>query len=453
MLKQIGLCSIAFALSACATQPLVTTPLGNTNAAEHWRQTTPNQHINTTIELPAELSQLIQEALQHSPNLQSIRAKLTAAYASADIAGADRWPQLSIGLGADRNMPRNGSDNTSYTAGLNSSWEIDLWRKLSQQRYAAALTAEAAKADYEAGKQLLAANVARSWAQAISQQQFVQLVAASVNTYEQSLTVIEEQVLSGLSSPLDLRLLRAQAANSRAQLATANADLISAIAQLQVFLGRYPSGEMQLANSYAEPLPAPNPRVPVQMLEQRPDMLAAQLRYFAQVRTATAEARNWLPDLTLNADITNSSGSWSDLLDLNNLVRSVSANLVGRLFQGGRLRAQRARQNALADQLAADYAGIALNAFQEVETGFALDRSLVARQDQLLVSAAESREAEVIAFDRYKLGLENVITLLESQRSAFNAEQTLINNYLQLWANRISLYQALGQAFYTSQNT
>lgn len=438
-------------MSACASLAPMPNELRAPAVPAQWQNlstTTESKHI----ELPDELKSIISQAFETSPDLLSLQAKLKASNAQVVEAGADRWPQLFASTAAAYSKPQNTTSSREYTLGLSSSWEIDIWRRLSTTRYAAVLSAQASEADYQAGKLLLAANIARIWAQAISQQQLLTLIQASVDTYKQSLVVIQDQVLAGLSSPLDLRLLRSQAASSRAQLAAANTDLADFIAQLQVLLGAYPSGSMVLSESYG-PLPSqPNASIPVQLLEQRPDLQAAQLRYYAQVKTAAVAGRNWLPDLSINANITQTSSHWSELLELDNLVRNITANLVGKLFQGGRLKAQHKRQRAIAEQLAADYAGLALNAFKEIEINLVTDYNLNNQQQQLAIASTEAKEAASIAFDQYRLGLADVVTLLEAQRSAFDTERTLLINKAQLWLNRINLYQALGQPFYQASS-
>ena len=117
------------------------------------------------------------------------------------------------------------------------------------------------------------------------------------------------------------------------------------------------------------------------------------------------------------------------------------------LLQGGRLRAGVDRAEARAAEELAVYANTTLQAFSEVETALSAEEYLVERERYLEISAEQSRAAEAIADDRYRSGLDDYITVLESQRLALQAEGDLIAARRQRLENRVDLYLALGGGF------
>jgi outer membrane protein TolC len=141
------------------------------------------------------------------------------------------------------------------------------------------------------------------------------------------------------------------------------------------------------------------------------------------------------------------SRALKDLVDGDFSVWSLVGNLVQPLFQGGRLRAGVSQAEAAKEEALANYAGSAIRAFAEVETALAAE-SLLAEQEAALDRAAEqSREARFLAEDRYGSGLEDFITVLESQRRSLQADGELIAAKRLRLENRVDLHLALGGGF------
>ena len=139
--------------------------------------------------------------------------------------------------------------------------------------------------------------------------------------------------------------------------------------------------------------------------------------------------------------------SLRSLIDGNFSVWSFLANVAAPLWQGGRLRAQVSRAEAVGAEALATYANSALTAYAEVETALAAEAFLDDRERHLSTSVEQARGAERLANERYRAGLENYITVLDSQRSAVNAEGEFILAKRLRLENRVDLYLALGGGF------
>ena len=122
-------------------------------------------------------------------------------------------------------------------------------------------------------------------------------------------------------------------------------------------------------------------------------------------------------------------------------------NVLAPLWQGGRLRAQVSRAEALVAEVLASYVNTALVAYSEVETALAAEEYLADRVVHLVTSVEQARAAERLADERYRTGLDTYITVLDSQRSAFQAESQLISARRLRLENRVDLYLALGGGF------
>jgi outer membrane protein TolC len=155
-----------------------------------------------------------------------------------------------------------------------------------------------------------------------------------------------------------------------------------------------------------------------------------------------------LPALSISGSVgTASTDEFGDIFDIEKLVWAIGQNLARPLYQGGRLKANIRLDEAERDELVNDYAETALTALREVETAIAAEKYLKSEVAALSTAVTESRRAEELSLDEYEQGLVEIITLLESQRRAFEAESVLLAAKYALLANRVDLYLALGGDF------
>ena len=137
-----------------------------------------------------------------------------------------------------------------------------------------------------------------------------------------------------------------------------------------------------------------------------------------------------------------------DLINPGLSVWSLASNVLQPLFQGGRLRAGVDRAEATIDEGLAAYTSSALQAYAEVESALAADEFLAQRLGYLVTATEQSRAAERLATDRYRAGLEDYVTVLESLRQALQAEGELIAARRLHLENRVDLHLALGGGFH-----
>ncbi len=402
----------------------------------------------------AQLSRLVQQAQTANFDLAAVAARVRTAHAQAVIAGAPRWPQVAAGLDATRNGRANGGGlpgssqvTEQFSAGVDISWEVDLWARLANQDRAAGQDARAAEAEYAAARLALAGNVARNWFRALEAQLQLQLARQTVANYESNLAVVEDGVLAGLNPVLDLRLLRAQAASARSQLAAAENTHASAVRSLETLLGQYPAGALAHASDLPLLPPAPPAGLPITLLERRPDLRAVRARLLAQEERTRGTDKNLLPTLSLTGSGGRSATRFSDLTHPDFLVWSIAANLLEPIFTGGRLQAERDSARAERDARVAEYAAATLQAALEVETALQGEAWLGVQLAAQKVAALESVEAEQLAEQRYASGLVDISTLLEAQRRSLEAQRSLIQLRSQQLQNRIDLHLALGGPF------
>lgn len=413
----------------------------------------------------ATLDRLVPEALARSHDLAAAAAAVDAAAAEARIAGADRLPSLDASAGGTRSrqvfvgFPVSApgfssplsSTSTQLGVSLDLRWELDLWGRLRALDAAATSDYRRAAIAYQGARLSLAGQTAKAWFALVEAREQLALAEASLASYRDSASQVTERYQRGVRSPLDVRLALAEVAGAEAALA-ARRQLAEAIArQLEILLGRYPSGDesgaLAAAAALERELPAIPSGLPLDVLSRRPDLAEAEERVFAAERREWAAKASLLPRIALTGSAGTVSDDVAHLLDGDFGVWSWAANLLQPIFEGGRLRAAVRGAAAGSDAARAEYASTALAAFLDVENALAAERHLLVVATSLAEAAEQSQAAERLALDRYRSGLESYVTVLQAQRSALTARSSLLDARRRRFENRVDIYLAVGGGF------
>ncbi len=452
---------ITLALGACASAPPARHPDLAVAVPSEWAGdgATPLEHWWNQLG-DAHLDSLVRQALSSNFDLQSAAARLEQAQAQARIAGAPLQPGIALGgSGAKRKQnfvgfPIPGSQGqvlstTTYSYGINlsASWELDLWGSLRAGARAALADAEAAHAEYSGARLSLVAQTARAYFAAVEAERQVELARATVDNYRLSNEQIDRRYQRGLSASLELRLGRANLAAAEATLEQRRQQLDRSRRQLELLLGRYPSGRIATGSALPTIATAVPTGLPADLVSRRPDLAAAERRLAAAQNRLTQARGQLLPRISLTASTGTSSNELKNLLNGDFSVWNLLTNISQPLLQGGRLRAGVDLAKAGSESALAAYAQSALRAYAEVEQALAAEQFLARQESALQTASVEARAARTLAEDRYTKGLSDLITLLDAQRRAFDAESRLLSVQRQRLDTRIDLHLALGGDF------
>jgi NodT family efflux transporter outer membrane factor (OMF) lipoprotein len=383
-----------------------------------------------------ELEKIVTEALQNNRDLAVIGANLEAAAALATQAGARLIPAVNIGGGA---QSTDRGDNTTNTSGaaLNMQWELDIWGKLSSAAAAAEESYRATEADLEAARQSLVAQTAKAWFLATEANLQLALSDEAVKIYEETLKIVETRVEVGAGSPQDAYLAKADLNAARERQRQATGALTQSVRSIEVILGRYPSAELETAREFVPTPPGIPVGLPAQLLERRPDLIAAERRVAAAFQRVEAARAAKLPSVALTASGGSSSNELIDLVGASGNFFSLGANFVAPLDLGG------AQQQAAL----ANYGSIALRAFNEVETGLTNEQLLLEREAFLTAAVENNRDALVAAKSQYDAGAIDFLSVLQMQARTLNSRISLIRIKNARLAQRVDLHLALGGSF------
>ncbi|UCF66753.1 MAG: efflux transporter outer membrane subunit [Acidobacteriota bacterium] len=402
-----------------------------------------------------ELETVIAEALANNHDLRAAAARVEAAEAQLRIVGADRLPSVSAGFSGQRQrqviigLPFGVLSPTSSRLGtsIDISWEADLWGRIRAGREAAVADAQVAAANLAAARLSLATRVARSWFAVAEALRQVELAEQTVETFRRSTESVRARYDAGLRPALDLRLSRSQLAGAEALLARRLEGLERTLRQLELLVGRYPEGSIEMTSGLPPVPPALPAGLPAQLIARRPDVVAAERQLAAADARQVAARAALYPSLRLTASGGTASDELGDLLDGDFRVWSLVAGLTQPLFQGGKLRAGVDLAAANSEAALASFAQVVLAAFTEVETALAVDDLLRQRQEALETAVSESLAAQQLAEEQYRAGLVDVLSVLDAQRRALDAQSTYLDVRRARLDNRLDLLLALGGDF------
>ena len=458
------LTAVCLLASGCASAPPVKHPALDIKLPEDWttRDVTNGQLDVTWWEDFGDggLATAVDIALSQNYDLRAAAARLEQAAADARAADGDLKPTVQGTFNGSRRkqnfigFPIPGGEDrvlstvsTNYGISLDVSWEIDLWGRLRNTARAALADLQTSAADLRAAQLSIAGQTTKAWFAIAEAQRQVDLSQETVQSFRSSAEQVQGRFEAGIRPALDLRLALLNLSNAEAQLQQRRQQFDGATRQLELLLGQYADGEFETPAGLPEITPDVPAGLPADLVARRPDLVAAERELTAFLVRADVARTDLLPRLSLTGATGTATNGLRSLIDGDFGVWSLLGNIVAPLWQGGRLRAQVDRAEARGAEALASYANAALTAYAEVETALAAEDFLSERERHLGESRLQARAAERLADERYRAGLETYITVLDSQRSAVNAEAELIAARRIRLENRVDLYLALGGGF------
>ena len=393
-----------------------------------------------------QLSAYVDKALEHNPDLKGSAARLEESGFEMRKASSSLVPAVDLNGGVrSQNSIRNSrSRENIYSAGLDAQWEIDVWGRIRAGIRATASNRDALLADYESARQSIAAQTMQSYFNLVAEDQLLHLAQRRLESFEKTYQLVNRRFENGTEDLGDLELARTDMENTRAQLFNRENLRAQAARQLAVLCGAYPDAKSS-ARSWPAMKHGVQVGIPSALLMKRPDIDAAYQRIRAADSRVQVAHRDIYPRFSLTASGGGQSSVLKDINDSNFSVWSIAANLAAPLIDGGRRRAEMGAANARAKEAWANYQATVLNAFREVEDGLGSELYLHRQEGALGNALAAARSAESRIQRNYETGLVEILTLLDTQRRAFNTEEAFINTRTLRYKNRVALALALGK--------
>jgi NodT family efflux transporter outer membrane factor (OMF) lipoprotein len=405
-----------------------------------------------------QLSRLIDEALAGSPDVAAAAARVRAAEALAQQAGAALLPQAqldataggikqSYNLGIPRQFVPKGIIDTGRITG-SFSFDLDLWGKNRAELAAATSDAQAAAVDAEQAKLMLSTGVAGAYADLaqLYAERDVAVEAARVRQATADLTV--KRVLNGLDTRGEQRQAESRVPAARAEIAALDEAIALTRNRLAALVGAGPDRGLSIERPQLSVTGAALPdRVALELIGRRPDIVAARLRTEAAASRIKVARAAFYPNVNLAAIIGLQSFGLDQLFDSGSLYGSAGPAISLPLFEGGRLEGGYRGARARYDEAVARYNGTLVTALREVADAVASLRALDTRLAEQRQALAAAEEAAKIARIRYQGGLANQLTALQADDTVLATRRAVADLEARRFILDIALIRALGGGF------
>ena len=388
-----------------------------------------------------QLNRLQQQAATGNQSIAQAAARLRAAQAAVASSQAGLFPTLGSTAGATRsrsggasgasgtggNTGSSGNISTNYSLGLNASWELDLWGRVSGTVSASQASAQASSDDLAAARLSAQASITQTYFSLRAADASVRLLQETLQSYEQSLKLTNNRYRAGVASSADVAQAEAQYKSTQAQLIEAQTSRAQLEHALAALLGLPPAAFSLEAGAELPPPPEVPAMLSSQLLEQRPDIAAAERRVAAANAQVGVARAAFFPALTLSATAGYRGASLSNLVSAPNLFWSLGPSLALALFDGGARTAAVESARASLDLAAATYRQTVLTALQEVEDNL-VTASALAREQQVQIEAvAAAQKALDVVNNQYRAGTVAYLNVLSAQTTVLSARRSLID--------------------------
>ncbi|MBX2811097.1 MAG: efflux transporter outer membrane subunit [Myxococcales bacterium] len=409
------------------------------------------------IEEP-ELHDLVSNALEGSMDVQAAYARLAAAEAGARASWSGYLPSGNISADYSRSTQRlafrpegqNELNNAQFRIQGEASYEVDLWGRVHNQARAGVAELQATELDIDAAQVTVSADVVETWLQAIEQRAIVTLLEAQLETNETYLNLVELRFRQGQSNALAVYQQRQQAKSVQAQIPPVKAQLATLEHRLSVLIGQ-PPGEVKVSRAELPAVPLmPELGIPSALLQQRPDVRAAQRRVVAADHRVGSAVADRFPTIQLSASagyLVFKPTSVGDIVSsslFDNFIGNLAAGLTAPIFDQVRLEAEVRRARAQLDELLAAYGRTVLTALREVEDALVQSAYQADRVKELKEQVGLAQVTLDEAQRRYQNGLSDYLSVLTSLQSLQSAEQNLITARRLQLSYWVQLHRALG---------
>jgi NodT family efflux transporter outer membrane factor (OMF) lipoprotein len=439
-------------LTGCASHapiaeppPKVDLPAGWTLAGPSHQQEWPDKNWWQRFGSPA-LTQLVDEGQSGNLELAGALARVRQAEAEARIAGVSLLPTANFYSDANRAVPiGSGSASTSASSGLQVSYEVDFWGKNKASAASAEASLEANRFDRQTVALTVTSGIVSTYLQVLSLHDRLAVAREHVANAEHVLKLVEAQRSAGAASPLDLARQRSVLAQQKSEIPDLMQQEREAQSALAILLGKTPQtfsvGQDGLDTIT---LPEVSPGLPSELLSRRPDIRRAEANLAAANADVAVARANLFPSINLTGALGAQSSALLSLLNAPNLVANVSTSLLTPIFDGGRLKRERDLAIARKQELVQVYRATVISAFSEVDTALGQIRSLDEQRRLKTTELEQAREAYKLSEIRYKVGAEDLMTVLDTQRALSDVQNDMGILKLKRLQATVSLYKALG---------
>ncbi len=412
------------------------------------------------------LTSLVQTAASQNLDVKQAVLRIQEAQAQAAVVAGGLWPSVSANASWSRQRVSADTPNgfifgahfpgfpatltnpfDLYQLGLGASWTVDLFGAQRRLLEAANAEMQAAVEGAHAAVLSMVSDVAASYIDLRGAQLRRSILKRSLATQRDLLQLTRDRRNAGLTSDLDVENATAQVGTTQAEVPLADREITVDINELSQLMAQPPEA-LRAQLEQAQPVPPVPPVVPIglpaDLARRRPDIRQAEAKLHAATAQIGVAVSNYFPQLTLTAEGGYQSQGWSQLFATASRFATLGPAVELPIFEGGRLRATVRLQRLKAKEAAVLYAQTVLAALNQVENALAAYGSDQARRAALETAATASRNARLLARERYRSGVASFIDVLDAERTEEQNELALADATTAVCADLVQLYRVLG---------
>ena len=401
-----------------------------------------------------QLNGLIGQALEGSPNLQIAKARLARARSIIAVVDSNTKPQLNGALDLTRQKfsgdyiypaPLGGSVQETGTLQLNGTWELDFFGKNRAALDSAMGAANAAAADVDAARVLLASNVARSYFQWARLSDQLTVARRTLAQREETLKLVRDRVSAGLDTRLELNQSEGGLPQARQQIEAIGEQIMLTQHALDALVAKPNATQALAAPALAKVQAMPlQSTIPADLLGRRADIAAARWRVEAATGDVAYAKTQFYPNINLVAFAGLSSIGFDNLFNSASRQWGVGPAVRLPIFEGGRLRANLRGKNADLDAAIESYNATVIDAVHDVADQVASAQSVVRQQAEQRDAQRAAEAAYDIAVQRYGAGLGNYLNVLTAETSVLLQRREAVDLAARALDTQVGLARALG---------
>ncbi|MDC7684213.1 efflux transporter outer membrane subunit [Asticcacaulis sp. BYS171W] len=457
MSRFIPLTFAALLLASCATEPLTRdTGLATPTAfkAPVTSETTAPPLAKKTgawwlIFSDPVLDDLQARAMTRNTDLEIAAARLQQSRAFVRQARAVQLPQVNAGLQSSRGSDGGPKASTVHALGVDLDYEVDLFGRLSKATGAAKLDAEASAELYRGAQLLVSAQVAETYFALRAIDEDRAIVNETLTAYRETLKVTQRRYEAGDVAELDVVRLQTEVSSTEAELKALDRQRAQIENALAVLVGDIAStftvqASVWDAQSWSHAVPLIPAGLPSELLERRPDVIAAEkTMQAAQKRVGIAKAA-WFPRLALTASGGGASNELGDLFEDAARSWSLTGILAQAIFDGGQRKAATELAEGDLAVAFAQYRQSVLVAFADVENQLSDIDGLAGEAKTQGEALTAAQRALDLSQSRYRHGYVSQLEVLDAQRSYLRLRRQDLSVRAQQYQATVRLIRALG---------
>src|SRR6266566_39600 len=402
------------------------------------------------------LSRLVGEVLRGNLDVRSARARVSAARSDRIRSVLDLTPSATLAAGYSRQRLSSASfpgsfgafpDQNVWDAGVNASWDLDVFggiRHTVQARGALADVAEASLRDVQVA---MTAEVARAYFELRGAQEQLEVARRNAENQRHTFELTQDRLAAGRGSAFDTERAQAQLSSTLASIPAREAQVAAAQYRIGTLVGRSPT---DVARELEQTGPLPSlPEVtsigtPDAVVRYRPDVAAAERFAAAQGALVGAAKASYLPRLTIGGSAGYAAPEFNSVGNQGTLRYVVGPVITWPGLNLGRVKAEVDAAQAREDAARAQYGRAVLAATEDIETSLARYRAARLQVERLQEASAASERAAELARMRFREGVTDFLQVLDAERTQLEAQDRLAQGRIDAATAYAALYRAVG---------